>query len=150
MRPVYLRRDYERCLLSLGGHDYPTDYRWLRAHGFRGFTPWHCLDAADRADKLRREFLTEVDGGSIPVQDFLPFAETQHMDEVAGFVVANGVATVQVCVVHLTWRGRAEAPGWPSYQLFSNIWEWLTMACAESREWCSPEELADLVANVMD
>ena len=150
MRQVYLRREYERCLLSLGGHDYPTEYRWLRAHGFRGLTPWHCLDDADRAAGLRREFLAEVGGGSIPVHDFLPFAVAQHMDEVAGFVVAAGSAPAQVCVAHLTWRGQAESPGWPSYQLFPTVWEWLATVCAESREWCSPEELADLVANVMD
>ena len=150
MRQVYLRREYERCLLSLGGYHYPTEYRWLRAHGFRGFTPWHCLDDADRAAGLRREFLAEVEGGSIPVQDFLPFAFAQHTDEVAGFVVADGAATAQVCVVHLTWRGRAESPGWPSYKLSSDVWEWLATVGTQSREWCSPEELADLVTNIMD
>src|SRR4051812_48218815 len=105
MTQEYPRPEYERCLLSLGGHEFPTEYRWLRAHGFKGLTPWHCLDDAGRAAVLRREFLAEVRGGSIPVRDFLPFAAAQHMDDVAGFVVARGSVTPQVCVAHLTWRG---------------------------------------------
>jgi hypothetical protein len=150
MGRAYLRQDYQRSLLSLAGHDFPTEYRWLRAHGFKGLTPWHCLDDADRAAGLRQEFLREVADGSIPVPDLLPFAEAQHMDEVAGFVVRDSAVTPQVCVVHLTWLGRPEVPGYPGYALFATLWEWLQLVAEESRDWCSAEELADFVDNVME
>ena len=149
MRPSYLRRFYDQCLLSLDGHDYPVEYRWLRAHGFKGLTPWHCLDDAAVATAWRREFAAEAGGGSIPVRDILPFAYAQHTDNVAGFVVAGGTVSPQVCVAYLTWRRRPEAPGWPSYALYAGVWDWLRGVCAESQAWCSPAELADFVDNVM-
>ncbi|OWK37817.1 hypothetical protein [Fimbriiglobus ruber] len=150
MRPRYLHQEFDRCLLSLDGHDYPTEYRWLRAHGFKGLTPWHCLDDASVAAGWRREFAAEAGGGSIPVRDILPFAYAQHTDDVAGFVVSGGTVTPQVCVAHLTWSGKPEEPGWPSCVLFPGVWDWFRAACAESQEWCSPEELTDLTDNIMD
>jgi hypothetical protein len=150
MNQTYLRQHYERCLLSLAGHDFPTEYRWLRAHGFKGLTPWHCLDDEMRAAALRQEFLREIQGGSIPVQDFLPFAAAQHMDDVAGFIVRGGSITPQVCVAHLTWRGGPEVSGYPLHTLYATVWDWLRLVADESREWCSAEELADLVQNIME
>ena len=150
MKPVYLRQEYERCLLSLDGHSYPIEYRWLRAHGFKGLTPWHCLDDVARAVSFRQEFAKEAGRGPIPVRDILPFAFAQHMDDVAGFVVADGVVTSQVCITHLTWRGGPESPGWPTSALLPGIWDWLRLISAESQAWCTPEELADLVENIMD
>jgi hypothetical protein len=140
--------DPGRLLLALDGHQYPPEYRWVRLHGFRGITPWRCIDDLDEASTIRKEFLLEVGGGSIAVRDFLPFARAEHSDDFAGFVQSEGQVTGEVCVVHLTFRGSAEMSGYPTCTVYPSLWEWLTMVLATTREWCGPEATADLEASL--
>ena len=134
--------------LALDGYQYPEEYRWVRLHGFRGMTPWRCIDDLDEASTIRKEFLLEVGGGSIAVHDFLPFARDQQSDDVAGFVQSQGQVTGEICVAHLTFRGSAETSGYPTCNVYPSLWEWLTMVFATTREWCGPDALADLEASL--
>jgi hypothetical protein len=129
-------------LTALEGLSYPLDYRWLRAHGLRGLTPWHFCDDPERATVFRREFCRETANRSIPITDLLPFAYRQDCDDIAGFVVTGSRVSSQVIEVHLTWKF-PEITGYPEHALFDGIWEWLTSALTETRVWCSEEELAE-------
>jgi hypothetical protein len=133
-------------LLELDGHRYPPEYRWLRFHGFRGMTPWHCIDDLDQATTVRKEFLLEVAGSSIPVHDFLPFAQSEPGDDYAGFIQSQGTVTGEVCVAHLTFRGGAEVSDYPRHVIYPSLWDWLTMVFAQTRQACEPGALADLEA----
>jgi len=46
-------------------------------------------------------------------------------DDFAGFVLRDGVATGEIAVVHLTWSGAPEQPGWPSYHVYTDFWDWV-------------------------
>ena len=121
----------------------PLPLRWLRAHGLRGLTPWHFIDSSDQSAGLRAQFRREMRGGSQPEQDFLPFAERQDCDDVAGFVVENGEILNAVIVVHLTWApaGAKLPTGVPTIHRYQNLWEWLKMAIDESSLRCSEEDM---------
>lgn len=140
--------DRAAMLLELDGYRYPLEYRWLRFHGFRGMTPWYCIDDVDEVTTVRKEFLLEVGRGSIPVRDFLPFARAEHSDDYAGFVQADGKVTGEVCVAHLTFRGSAEVSDYPTHRIYPSLWEWLTRVFAETRRWCEPSAVADLEASL--
>jgi hypothetical protein len=139
--------DPPEMLLELDGYRYPPEYRWLRFHGFRGMTPWRCIDDLDEATTARKEFLVEVGGGSIPVHDFLPFARSEPGDDFAGFIQSNGKITGEVCVTHLTFRGGAEVSNYPRHVIYPSLWDWLTMVFAQTRQCCEPGALADLEAS---
>jgi hypothetical protein len=121
----------------------PLPLRWLRAHGLRSLTPWHLLDPTQEGRSFRAEFRKEVSGGSQPERDFLPFARRQDNDDVAGFVVGDGAVTGQVIVVHLTWTGGAERPGYPAVTRHADIWDWMKSVIDETAAWCSEEDLPD-------
>lgn len=113
-------------------------------HGLKSLTPWHLLDGDQTNSGFRREFLTEASGGSIPERDMLPFAHRQDCDDVAGFVVDAEQVRDEVIVVHLTYRGGPEVPGYPSVQRFANFWEWLKSVIDDTAAWCDEQELAEL------
>lgn len=140
--------DPATLLLELDGYPYPLEYRWLRLHGFRGMRPWRCIDGIDEATTIRKEFLLEVSGASIPVHDFLPFARSEPADDFAGFVQCNGEVTGEVCVAHLTFRGAAEVSDYPRHVIYPTLWDWLTMVFAETRQCCEPGAVADLEASL--
>jgi hypothetical protein len=131
-------------LLELDGYRFPDEYRWLRLNGFRSMTPWRCIDELDEATTIRKEFLLEVAGGSIPIRDFLPFARNDSTDDFAGFIQSRGIVTGEVCVAHLTFRGSAEVANYPTHTIYPSIWEWLTMVLKETRQWCQPQAVKDL------
>lgn len=122
---------------------YPVELRWLQAHGLTGLTPWHFI-TEDGARGLRAEFRREATAPHHQIRDFLPFASRQDCDDVAGFVVVDGVATSQVIEVHLTWRGSVEAAGFPSLVVYDSLWAWLKSAIDHTRDWCNEEELSSL------
>jgi hypothetical protein len=122
----------------------PLPLRWLRAHGLRGLTPWHFIDAPEELASLRAEYRKDVGRGSQPERDFLPFARRQDQDEVAGFVVERGTVTSKVISVHLTWTGRAEPSGSPTIDRHQDIWEWLKAAIDETAIWCSEGDMPPL------
>jgi hypothetical protein len=84
------------------------------------------------------------------VTHIAPFAHRQDCDDVAAFTLVDGVPTEQVVVVHLTWRGRAEAPGWPSIFVYAHVREWLEGAVLrEAKRWCAEsteDQLAEMYA----
>ena len=137
-------------LLELDGYAYPLDYRWLRLHGFRTMTPWRCMDDPDEVTAIRKEFLVEVGGGSIPVPDILPFARNDASDDVAGFIQRQGEVTGEVCVAHLTFRGAAEVSDYPRHEIYPSIWEWVTMVFEETRHWCQPQAVQDLEESMLE
>lgn len=122
----------------------PLLYRWLRAHGLAGLTPWHFLDNGKRIAALREEYQLEVGGK----RDLMPFAERQDMDTIAGFVVEAGVVTDRVATVHLTWIRKAERPGWPGESVEASFLGWLSAVLfTDAAQWMSEEDLADIVVN---
>ena len=135
-------------LLQLDGYRYPDAYRWLRLQGFRGFSPWRCIDDIDEATTIRKEFLLEVAGGSISVRDMLPFARAEPEDEFAGFIQRDGEVTGEVCVAHLTFRGSAEIADYPSHTVYPSLWDWLSMVIDKTRDLCEPQTVADLEASL--
>jgi hypothetical protein len=77
----------------------------------------------------------------------MPFARHDRHDDFAGFALDGGAATGEVCVVHLTWLGRAEQPGWPSVSRYEDIWAWLTRdVIPEARDDMDEELLAEILA----
>ena len=122
---------------------YPVEFRWLIAHGFKGLTPWHFIDAK-RAESLRCEFQKETGSPNHKIQDILPFASRQDRDDIAGFLIKNGVVTTCVIEVHLTWKGSPETIGYPTIDLYDSIWVWLKTVLDETALWCSEQEFLDL------
>lgn len=113
-------------LLELDGYAYPDDYRTLRRrHAQQRIDHWQFIDDVDEASTVRKEFLLEVGGGSIPVRDMLPFAKQSITDDYAGFVQANGQVTGEVCVTHLTFRHAAEISGYPRHEVFPSLEQWV-------------------------
>src|SRR5690242_20521671 len=101
----------------------PLPYRWLHALRITRIPPWHFIDDPAEASRLRAEFLREVAAPNpSEVRDWMPFAHHQAQDDVAGFVLRDGVPTGEVRVVHLTWSGAAERPGWPGLDRYRDLW----------------------------
>lgn len=130
-------------LISLDGIKYPLALRWIQAHGFAGLTPWRLIEV-DHAQGLRAEFRRETDTDFHKIKDLLPFAVRQDMDDVAGFIIENGVVQDEVIVAHLTWHGKAEVKGYPSIHRYSSLWSWLKDCIDDTAEWCNEEDLEDL------
>ncbi|HEU0036252.1 MAG TPA: hypothetical protein VFQ53_36815 [Kofleriaceae bacterium] len=125
----------------------PVPYRWIRVHGVRELPPWEFLDDQARALALRDEFLLEVqEPNPSKVRDWFPFAAHRARDEFAGFELVAGKATGAVCVVHLTWRRRAEQPGWPSLTRHDSFWAWFRGDMLdEAIEWADLNAEADVL-----
>ena len=117
----------------------PLEFRWLLAHDFKGFTPWHLIDE-NLLNAYRAEFQKETG------QDFYPFARRQDCDDFAGFRLENGEITSEVVVVHLTWSGRLEAPYNPITHIRKDAFEWLREdVLPETAMWVSEEDLEDIL-----
>lgn len=123
----------------------PLLYRWIRAHGTKGLTPWHFFDQEtdqQRIQFLRKEYSLEVGG----TPDILPFAARQDMDTIAGFLIEAGEVKDVVVTVHLTWTGRNELPGWPSQGPNISFQQWLTdVLIVDAAEWMTEEDLEDIL-----
>ena len=124
----------------------PLPVRWVAAHGITWLTPWSLIDEASTRAGLRRQFQLEVSGGSREITDCLPFARRQDCDDVAAFVVSDGVFTHEVIVAHLTWRDGPERDGFPGMERFPTFWDWFARAIRDSSEWASEEALPDVIA----
>lgn len=116
----------------------PMPFRWVVARGIRELPPWEMIDDQASALALRDEFLLEVQAPNpSKLRDWFPFARHRAQDDFAGFELApDGVPTGSVYVVHLTWKRRAELPGWPSMGHFETFWTWLRDCMIEdAAEW---------------
>jgi len=133
-------------LNSLDGLQYPLELRWVQAHGFIGLMPWWLL-TEDRARVLRTEFQKETSTDYHQIHDILPFAYRQDQDDIAGFPVENDTVANKIVVVHLTWRQGPEMRGFPSITLYDSFWAWLKEeVITETSDWCSEEDLQELLA----
>ncbi|MFN7133097.1 MAG: hypothetical protein ACK4N5_13545 [Myxococcales bacterium] len=137
-----------RALTAPGGVALPLPYRWTMALGMTRLPPWHFLGTARQAQALRKEFLLEIaPPNRCPIKDWMPFARREDTDDVAGFVLEKGKPSGAVAVVHLTWRGAAEQPGWPSLERYEDFWAWLRKDALEStRQWASEPALKELLS----
>jgi hypothetical protein len=135
-------------LTAPNGEPLPLAYRWLRANGVYRLLPWTFIDRADEAQRLRGEFVREVaPPNQTPVRDLFPFALRKDREEIAGFIVTDGMVGEEVALVALTWKGRAEKAGWPAVQRFHDLWAFVRDAMLEdSREWANEEGLGRLLA----
>ncbi|MEN3158709.1 hypothetical protein ABC502_10030 [Alkalimonas sp. NCh-2] len=116
----------------------PIEYRWLKAHGFKGFLPWWFIEDLGQ-EGLRIEYQKETG------EDFYPFARRQDCDDVAGFKLVNGEIQKEVVSVHLTWAGKREVEGFPAKAEYSDIFAWLAQeVLPETADWVTEEDLADL------
>jgi len=132
-------------MFDLRDETIPLPLRWFMAHGVKRLTPWHFIEDEEERERFRVEFRREVSAGSRPVMDMWPFARRQDCDDVAGFVVADGRITAAVIDVHLTYSAGPERDGYPSTQLHSSFWDWLRAALADTADFCSEEDLKDLL-----
>lgn len=116
----------------------PIEYRWLKAHRFEGFLPWWFIDTPGQ-EGLRVEYQKETG------QDFYPFARRQDCDDVAGFMIKNGEIQKEIVSVHLTWKGKLEAEGFPAMVVYKDIFAWLSQeVLPETADWLTEEELVEL------
>lgn len=116
----------------------PLEYRWLKANGFKGFTPWYLTEDAFTKE-LKLEYKKETG------EDFYPFARRQDRDEVAGFIIHNGEIQNAVISVHLTWAGK-QVKGFPNKRLFKDLFEWIkNEVIPDTREWMSEDDLQDIL-----
>jgi hypothetical protein len=132
-------------LTSLDGITYPVELRWLQANGFTGFRPWYIV-SEDWARSIRQEFRNETETDFHEIRDILPFAARQDMDDVAGFVIENGVVIAKVVTVHLTYRRNGpEIKGYPEMLIHDSFWSWMKTCIDDTADRCDDEELADLL-----
>jgi hypothetical protein len=133
------------------GSPLPLPYRWLHALRITSLTPWHFIEDRAAAAAVRAELLREVaPPNEATVRDWMPFARHQAQDDVAGFVLRDGAPTGEVYVVHLTWSGGPERPGWPGMSRYVDLWDWLARcALPETRAWAedNEDEIADMLAD---
>ncbi|QNF33296.1 hypothetical protein HUW51_11360 [Adhaeribacter swui] len=116
----------------------PLEYRWLKAHDFKLFTPWCLIDPMD-SDGLRQEYKSETG------KDILPFARRQDNDDLAGFEIIDSVVQSKVITVHLPWTGKREREGWPRTKNSTDLLNCLNeVAIPDTRDWMTEEELEDL------
>lgn len=133
---LFIAQDLHSFLVQI-----PLAYRWLKAHGFKGFIPWHLIDMPG-TPALRKEFQLET--GDL---DFYPFARRQDRDDVAGFEVIQGQIQEAVISVHLTWVGHKEREGFPSFSRYKDLFEWFQQEILpDTQEWMCEEELQELLA----
>lgn len=119
----------------------PLEYRWLKAHNFNGFTPWHLIESK-KSEWLRKEYQLET--GNV----IFPFAKRQDNDVIAGFEILNGNITSNVLTVHLTWSSKNEKNGFPITKLSKNVFDWMkTVVIPATEAWMSEEDLEDLKNN---
>jgi hypothetical protein len=119
-------------LITCDGHQLPFSYRWLVEQGLTRFGPWYFIEEQSQSDMFRREFAKEVaDPNPAEVKDFQPFAKHAAYDDLAGFVIRDGRVTTEVLFVHLTFKGRAERPGWPNMTLYDDVWTWFADCVVE-------------------
>ena len=131
------------------GEELPVSYRWLIAQGVTRLCPWNIWTGAkyqELSKSIRAEFLKEISPPNTSlITDIVPFASAQHMDDYAAFIIEEGVITEKVVMVHLTFSGVSEEIGYPSRQVFQNLWEWLIKEIIpETADWADEDELADL------
>jgi hypothetical protein len=108
------------------GNPLPTAYRWLVSQRLTDFGPWYLIEKQAESDAFRAEFCKEVaPPNPSPIKDFQPFARHGGHDDFAGFVLWHGRIDKQVVVVHLTFAGRAELPGFPGMTRYEDLWAWL-------------------------
>lgn len=118
----------------------PLAYRWLKAHGFKGLTPWYMVNP-EEVTGLNTEYTLETG------KHMLAFARRQDNDDVAGFELIEGAVTDRVVTVHLTWSRKREQAGWPQMGFSENIWAWLTeVVFPDTQDWVSESELRDVIA----
>ena len=125
----------------------PLPLRWILAHGITSLTPWYFLDDPERIDGLRNQYRREVSGGSQPISDCLPFARRRDNDDVAAFVVVDGVVTAEVIDVHLAWATGPERPGYPSLERYPDFWAWFKSAVDASADWATEDDLDDVISD---
>lgn len=107
---------------------------------------WGALQAPEELGGLRAELLRETAPPNAPaVRDLEPFCAATGSDDVAGFVVEDGRPTPHVAVVHLTWRGAPEAPGFPGTRVHPHLAAWVARELA-STERHHPTRLVPLAA----
>ena len=116
----------------------PDPLRRLLDHGLRELPPWELYDDPAAASSLRDELLLETQPPNpCPIRDWYPFARHFQIDDHAGFVLVDGQPTGEIAVVHLTYLGRAEQPGWPGFQRYRNFTHWFRDALiTEAAEFC--------------
>lgn len=118
--------------------DLPLGYRWLVAHGFKGFAPWYLIDPKDSED-IRHEYHLETGN------DMIPFARRQDNDDVAGFDLSDSEVTSKIISVHLTWKSKQESNGFPLTRESRDIFDWLTtIVIPATQQWMSEGELSDI------
>lgn len=131
----FIQQDLNSYLIQM-----PLSYRWLQAQGFKGFMPWQLIDMPG-SPGLRKEFQLET--GEL---DFYPFARRQDCDDVAGFEVIQGQIQEAVISVHLTWVGRKEREGFPSFSRYKDLFEWFQQELLpDTQDWMNEEELNELL-----
>lgn len=129
--------------LTVAGEKMPGAYRWLVSRGLTDFGPWCLIDSQEQADGFRRELQQETASPNpSPVKDFQPFAWTGANDDVAGFIIRDGVVTSEVVVVHLTWTGRPEHPDYPGMTRYADVWRWLAECVVPEMKYAAENEEA--------
>ena len=119
----------------------PLGYRWIKAHKFEGFTPWHIVEP-EKLKAIRKEYRLETG------KDILPFARRQDNDEIAGFEMLDGNPTAKVLTVHLTWSGKQESNGHPRAKASVSVFHWIkNVVLPATEEWMSEEDLEDVMEN---
>jgi len=117
----------------------PIQYRWLKAHNFKGFRPWSFVDPLN-SESLRKEYQLETG------KDMIPFAVRQDNDDIAGFETIDNKIQNKVLTVHLTWSSKLEREGYPSIIESVNVFEWLqNVVIPETMEWIDEDELDDML-----
>lgn len=123
------------------GDQLPLPYRWIRAHGLRGVSPWHFDYDDEELIANWRKLYQQYTG-----KDAWPFAAYQHMFNTAAFPLQDGRTDGSVIVVDMdlfdTWG--ETLPG-GTLQKFDSFSDWLESATSESQEWISEENLVDIL-----
>lgn len=120
----------------------PLPLRWLLAHGITSLTPWHFLADCDRIAALRAEYQAET----ADERDCLPFATRQDCDDIAAFVISDGVVTKNVIKVHLTYARGPEREGFPSAERYDSFWAWLKSAVDDSSNFATELDFEEIAA----
>jgi hypothetical protein len=113
-------------LLQSNGQPLPLAYGWLVRQGVSTLGNWYFIDDQSDSDSFRQEFIRETAApNDSAVKDFQPVIRHVACDDFAGFVIRDGRVTGEVVLVHLTFAGRPELPGFPGMTVYNDIWDWL-------------------------